>query len=232
MKAVAVVAILISTNSYAQCPRIQLTAYIDYNTSARIYPSPYDIDPIIRSSYSDLNGFISFGGEIRALFSRSNSLGTTFQIMASRQQTRTIYGYDPNGNYVSVPIYDGFHLTLFEFNGYFNLPLGGEKWRIYLGGGPALYFGKRDYEIGNAKATTTTSTNFGIQVETGVEYKIASSIGFRGEMKFRSPQFNSTAIFKQGSTTYNNLTISLPPLSVARINVNGTDFTLGIFVEI
>ncbi|MGB9591112.1 MAG: outer membrane protein, partial [Candidatus Kryptoniota bacterium] len=195
MKVVAVVAVLISTNSYAQYPLLQLTAYIDYNTSARIYPSPYDIDPIIRSSYSDLKGFVSFGGEGRVLFSRSNSVGITFQTMASREQTRAIYGYDPNGNYVSVPIYDGFHLTLFEVNGYFNLPFGGDRWRIYLGGGPALYFGKRDYQIGSAQAAASTSTTFGIQVETGIEYKITSNIGLRAEMKFRSPQFNSTSTF-------------------------------------
>lgn len=232
MKAIAVVAILISTNSYAQYPHIQLTAFIDYNTSARVYPSPYDIDPVIRSSYTDLKGFISLGGETRVLLSRSSSLGATFQIMASRQQTGSIYGYDSNGNYVGVPIYDGFRITLFEVNGYFNLPVGGDKWRIYLGGGPALYWGKRNYQIGEAQASASTSTSFGIQVETGIEYKLTPNMGFRAEMKFRSPQFNSTITFAHSSTTYNALTISLPPSSVARINVNGTDFIFGAFIEI
>lgn len=116
-------------------------------------------------------------------------------------------------------------------NGYFNIPIVSGKWDIYLGGGPAVYLAKRNLQIGDAYATTPLVTAFGIQVAAGVTYKFNDQIGIRAEMKFRSPEFNTTSTFKSATTNYHGLEITLPEAQYGKIDLDGDDFTLGAFYE-
>ncbi len=216
---------------FLRTERFQIGGFGDFTTSARLYPAPRDEDPIIRSSYNDFGGFLSFGGDARLILSSSNAIGLTVQPLSMKQVVNNIYGYNTSGEYVGVPVHDGFNLWLFELNGYFSVPIGGDSWDIYLGGGPALYLGKRILEIGNAEASSTLATAFGIQAAAGVAYRFTDHWGIRWEMKFRSPEFNTTSTFNSAYTEYQGARVSLPPPLSAKMNVNGTDFTLGAFYE-
>ena len=229
--AVGLILLLSFEGAHGQEIKYQLSGFGDFTTSARIYPAPRDEDPIIRSSYNDFGGFLSFGGDARIILSRSNAVGLTIQSLSLKRNVNYIYGYNTLMEYIGVPIQDGFNLWLFELNGYFSIPVGGESWNVYLGGGPALYLGKRILEIGNAGATSILATAFGIQVATGVAYRFTDHWGIRGEMKFRSPEFNTTSTFGSAYTEYQGVRVSLPPPLSAKINVNGTDFTFGVFYE-
>lgn len=212
--------------------RVQIEGFIDFTTSARIYPAPRDADPSISSTYNSFNGFLSPGGDLRVILSRSNAIGLTMQYMTAKQTIYNIYGYDKANLYVGVPVNDGFSLWLAELNGYFNIPVLGERWNIYLGGGPALYLGRRNLEIGNAEASTNMTATFGIQVSAGVTFKFADHFGIRSELKFRSPEFNTTSTFNSPSTTYDNLEITLPGTQYGKVNLDGDDITLGVFWEL
>lgn len=212
--------------------RIQIEGFIDYTTSARIYPASRDADPSISSTYNSFNGFLSPGGDVRVILNRSNVVGLTMQYMAAKQTIYNVYGYNQKDQYVGVPVNDGFSLWLTELNGYFDIPVLGERWSIYLGGGPELCFGRRDLQIGNAEANTSITTTVGIQVAAGVTFKFADHFGIRSEMKFRSPEFNTASTFNSASTTYDGLQISLPKTQYGKVNLDGDDFTLGLFWEL
>ncbi len=212
--------------------RIQIEGFIDYTTSARIYPASRDADPSINSDYNSFSGFLTPGGDIRIVLSRSNAVGVTIQYLKTQQTIYNIYGYNQTGQYVGVPVNDGFSFWTLELNGYFNIPILGDRWNIYLGGGPALYFGKRNLQIGNAEAVTPLVTTGGIQVSAGVTFKFAEHIGIRSEMKFRSPEFNTTSSFNSLSTIFNGLEVSLPKTQYGKVNIDGDDFTLGLFFEL
>lgn len=212
--------------------RLQLGGFLDYTTSARIYPNPRDEDPFVSSSYNSFGGFFSGGADFRLVLSQTNALGLAFQSLNLKQNIYTIYGYDHAGNYIGAPVQDGFSIQLLELNGYFNIPIVSGKWNIYLGGGPGLYLGKRNLQIGNATASTPLVTAFGIQVAAGVVYKLNEQVGIRGEFKFRSPEFNTISTFNSATTNYNGLEITLPGTQYGKVNLDGDDFTVGIFYEL
>ena len=212
--------------------KVQIEGFVDFNTSARIYPASRDADPSINSTYNSLGGFLSPGADVRIALGRSNFVGITTQVMRTSQTLYNIYGYNGADTYVGVPVNDGLSLWLLELNGYFNIPILGERWNVYLGGGPGLYLGKRDLRIGNSEATTPTVFTGGIQVAVGLTFKLTSDLGIRTEMKFRSPDFNTTSSFNSTSTIYDGLRVSLPNTQYGKVNLDGDDFTLGIFWEL
>ena len=212
--------------------KIQIEGFVDFTTSARVYPAPLDADPAISSFYNSFPGFFSPGGDVRVVLSRLNDLGLTAQYMTEKQIIYSINGYNGGGQYVGVPVSDGFSVWVAELNGYFNIPILGDRWNIYLGGGPAIYFGKRNLQIGDALASTPLVTAGGIQVSAGVSFRFTDNLGIRVEMKFRSPEFNTTSTFSSPTTNYDGLEISLPQTQYGKVNLDGDDFTLGIFWEL
>ncbi|HUI30008.1 MAG TPA: hypothetical protein VLX91_07315 [Candidatus Acidoferrales bacterium] len=220
------------SDAYLEAPKIQVDGFVDYTTSARVYPASRDADPTISSFYNSFGGFPSPGADVRIVLNRSNVVGLAMEYLTEKQTIYDIYGYNQTGQYVGVPVNDGFSLWVAELNGYFNVPILGDRWNIYLGGGPALYFGRRNLQIGNAVANTPTVVTGGIQVAAGVTFKFADQFGIRAEMKFRSPEFNNVSSFGSPSTTYDGLEIPLPNTQYGKVNIDGTDFTLGVFWEL
>ncbi|MCL5266495.1 MAG: hypothetical protein M1469_00130 [Bacteroidetes bacterium] len=210
---------------------LQVGGFTDYITSARIYPAARDADPVIRTTYNSVGGFLAFGGDVRLLLPKGNAVGITALPISVLNETGSIYGYNSSGEYVGAPIKDGFNIWLFELTGYFNIPVVDDRWNLYLGGGPSIYFGNRKVQIGNAEANTPVQSSIGIQICAGVSYMFASQWGLRGEMKAVSPEFNTTSTFGATSTEYNGLKVDLPRTLYGKVDVNGTDFTLGFFYE-
>ncbi|MCL5020812.1 MAG: hypothetical protein M1339_03935 [Bacteroidetes bacterium] len=217
----------VSTPQY----RLEFGGFIGYVTSARVYPAPRDQDPTLKIAYNGFGGFLSFGGDVRLELSSTSAIGILFQPLASSESIGTIYGYNVNGDYVGVPVRDGFSLWVVEADGYFSIPIVQDQWNIYLGGGPELYFGKRNMSIGDADATTPLVVSGGIQVAMGISYMLSQNWGLRWEFKFRSPEFNTTSNFQSAYTEYNGLRVSLPGTQYGKVNVDGTNFTLGAFYE-
>ncbi len=169
---------------------------------------------------------------MRIILNHSSVIGLTIQYLTARQTIYSIYGYDQTGQYVGVPVNDGFSLLLVELNGYFNIPILDGGWNIYLGGGPAHYFGRRNLQIGNSEANTPLVTAGGIQVSAGVPFKFTDYVGLRSEMKSRSPEFNTTSSFSSPTTTYNGTEVSLPKTQYGKVDLDGDDFTLGLCWEL
>lgn len=237
-RAAALLLLLLFASANGQSERVlpgglnlQAGVFGDYITSARIYPAARDADPVISTTYNNVGGFLSLGANLRLMLPKGNAVGLTVQPITILQQTGAIYGYNSTGAYVGVPVRDGFNIWLLELTGYFNVPVVSDRWNIYLGGGPSIYFGKRILKIGNIEANTPTETSAGIQICAGVAYRFSSHWGVRGEMKAASPEFNTTSTFGLSSTEYNGLKVNLPQTLYGKVDVNGTDFTFGLFYE-
>lgn len=210
---------------------VQVGIFGDLVTSARLYPASRDADPTISETYYGLGLFLSEGLDLRMSLNRSNSIGIVLQPLHLKKTTSTIYGYDRAGNYLGVPVNDGFTIYAVEVNGYFRIPVVGDAWSIYLGGGPAVYLGRRVLAVGNAEAVTPYATAAGIQVLAGVSFMFADHFGVRSELKFRSPELNTVSTFNSSYTVYDGVRVSLPGTLYSKVNVDGTDFTLGVFFE-
>ncbi len=205
--------------------------FTDFITSARIYPASRDADPVIKTTYNSIASFAAFGGDLRLILPKGNAVGLTILPINVLNETGSIYGYNSSGEYTGVPIKDGFNIWLFELTGYFRIPVVSDPWNLYLGGGPSVYFGHRIVQIGNAEAVTPTQSAVGIQICAGVSYRFVSHWGIRCEMKAVSPEFNSSSTFSSASTGYNGMKVDLPKTLYGKVDVNGTDFALGVFYQ-
>ena len=130
----------------------------------------------------------------------------------------------------SVPVKDGITAIPIELSGYFNIPLGVDKFDLYIGGGCGLYLGYRQYEYAEiVSKTVEVKPGLGIHIISGAQYEIYPKILFRTDIKFRNVQFETVNVFNLSYTNYNGSYVSLPqePLE-SRINIDGMIITFGL----
>jgi len=200
-----------------------------YITSARIYHAPHSSDEILRNEYAAVKGMASYGGEIRYHIPSSFieiGIGTEYLSTTRSGQFSLVSGSDA----YLFPTNEGFTLVPIEVSAHVILPFSGEQIRLTMGGGTGFYFGRRTLRVADVDVPTEkTAFGFGIHVQTGIDYLLTKKLAFRGEIKFRDPQFEITnrndtmVLYHQGRF------ISVEQTEIfSRINIDGIAFTLGI----
>jgi hypothetical protein len=200
-----------------------------YITSARIYHSPQSPDEVLRSEYSLLNGMMSYGGEIRYHFPYSVvelGIGTEYISVTRGGQFSLVAG---NEAYL-LPTNEGFTLVPIELSAYIVLPFSGQRVRMTMGGGTGFYLGRRTWHLVDIDAPTEkTAVSFGIHVQAGLDYFLMKNLAFRGEVKFRDPQFDVTNRFDRPFIHYQGKILPIEQAEFfSRINIDGIAFTIGI----
>jgi len=203
-----------------------------YTSSSKLYPTPEATREDLQSLSIEYNDLIGFGLEVRRqLGSESIEVGVGVEFLTT---SKSGWGTGPSGTpAVQLPIEDGYRFLPIELTGYAVLPFSSETVKFYIGGGGGLYYGDRVYRVVNRTAQTVESHSaFGIHVLTGVDYFIDRFLSFRGEMKFRDPQFDITSMFTDPQVEYNGRTyrLSQQPFT-SRVNLDGLVLTLGIVLN-
>ena len=209
----------------AQTQEVSITAKGTYTTGTRFLynvdrPQSYDNGRVLSSNFG-------YGADIRwkVLWERFY-LGVSFEKI---EGTETFQMYVPELDYLLVPYEEGFQLTAIEISGFYVVPISSEKVQFYLGGGFGLYDGDRSNSIASAtSATTGTTSNIGMHVLTGIDYRVAPHVAVRGELKFRDPHFNVRTKFDQPSVEYQGKLVSLPDESTTTVNLYGVNYMLGL----
>ena len=133
-------------------------------------------------------------------------------------------------NGTTIPIEDGYTAVPVELTGYFIIPLSGEYFGVFMGGGAGMYFGSRRYVLAGVEAASVQNTpGFAIHVLGGISYRFLNS--FRGifEMKFRDLQFQSVNQFPTRVIRYQDtvINVSTAPFN-SRVETDGIIFQIGI----
>ena len=192
-------------------------------TSSLIYVTPEAADPVEQGNTFDLTGTFGYGAELRYRFPESNlALGISTDFIRSRGSS-TLNG-------TLIPTQDGYTAVPVEMTGYFIIPLSGEYFGVYMGGGAGVYFGNRTYSIAGVEAATVSNTpGFAIHVLGGISYRFWGS--FRGtfEMKFRDLQFQSVDVFNTRVIRYRDtiVQVSTQPFT-SRVETDGIVLQVGI----
>ena len=195
-------------------------------TSSQIFLNPDAADIITRQQSLALTDFFGVGVEVKYHISETNiAVGISADYIRARASTSL-----PVYPRQEIPVEDGYTVIPVEMTGYFIIPLSGETFGVFMGGGGGLYFGKRTYLLGETEAPLLDSTpGFGIHVLGGVSYRIFGGVEAVFEMKFRDLQFESRNSFKESSIHYNNLVVNVSKQPFkSRTQTDGIVFQLGI----
>jgi hypothetical protein len=192
-------------------------------TSSLIYVTPDAADPVAKGNTLDLTGTFGYGAEIRFRFPETSlALGLSTDYIRSRG-AGTLSG-------TSIPTEDGYFAIPVELTGYFIIPLSGEYFGVYMGGGAGMYFGSRRYSLAGIEAATVENTpGFAIHVLGGISYRFLNSFQGMFEMKFRDLQFESVNAFNTRSIRYKDTVINVGTLPFkSRVETDGVIFQIGI----
>jgi hypothetical protein len=195
-----------------------------------LLPDRASANPVLRSQTISLEGGYGYGAELRyQLPSSSFAIGISLDYSTSSVTSNIA----PNG-FQTVPVEDGFRALAAEVTGYFFIPLGGQSFGLFMGGGGGGYWGERFYRVGGVEAPVVGSQpGFGIHVLGGAHYRFTDHVSAMFVMKFRDLQFESTNAFPAPRIVYRNATMNVGTTPFrARIEANSVMFSLGLSVSI
>jgi opacity protein-like surface antigen len=192
-------------------------------TSSLIYLTPDSPDPVARGNTLDITGTVGYGAELRYRIPET-SLAVGFSADYIRSRGQSVLNGTP------IPVEDGYVAVPLELTGYFIIPLSGEYFGVYMGGGAGVYFGNRTYSIAGVEAASVRNTpGFAIHVLGGISYRFLGSFQGIFEMKFRDLQFQSVDAFRTRSIRFQDTIINVgtDPFT-SRVETDGIVFQLGI----
>ena len=192
-------------------------------TSSLIYVTPDAPDPVEQGNTFNLSGAFGYGAEVRYRIPESNiALGLGADYLSS-SGTGTLNG-------TAIPTTDGYTAFTVELTGYFILPLSGERFGVYMGGGGGAYFGNRTYSLAGVEAASVDNTpGFAIHVVGGISYTFLEGVQGLFEMKFRDLQFSSVSAFRVPAIRYQDTMINIGTAPFrSRVETDGIVFQLGI----
>ncbi len=197
----------------------------NFTTSSRVFTDPNSPDPVERSQFFSLEDFFGYGIELRY---RIPETSIALGVSADYIKTSTIQS-DFLSMDESIPVENGYEVVPVELTGYFLIPVSGQTFGVYMGGGVGGYFGRRVYRYGDGEALTThPGHGFGIHVLGGVSYRFTEWFSVLAEMKFRDLQFETTNQFASPTVTYRGMAISVPQTPKdALVHTDGVMFQLG-----
>jgi len=209
----------------------QVVVQGSYTTSSSLFPNPEAPGAVDRAYSVELEGSLGYGAEIRyAIPSTQVTIGLGAEyIVASSSGRRPI---TPSATR-TVPVDDGFEVVPIELTAYLAIPVAGESFGLYMGGGAGAYIGHRTYALAGVEAPSTgNGTGFGIHVLGGMRWRFVPRVTAFGAMKFRDLQFESSNVFTVPAVEYNGLQIpvSQEPFP-SRVNTEGIVFQFGVAVS-
>jgi hypothetical protein len=133
------------------------------------------------------------------------------------------------GSVMDVTVEQGIRALAVELTGYFLIPLSGESFSVYMGGGAGTYLGRRIYRIGGIESESSPlRPGFGIHVLTGVSYRLLGHIDISFDVKFRDLQFEAENSFTAPTARFGGYVYALPPGVIrSRTQTDGIIIQLG-----
>ncbi len=197
-------------------------------TGSQLFPKPTSTDEAERAQYFPIKDILGYGVELRYRFPESNlAIGISADYLrATEERSIRIAG-------VQIPIDDGYRVIPVELTGYFLIPISGETFGVYMGGGAGVYLGRRIYRVANVEAPSTDQGHgFGIHVLSGLSYRFTEAFSLNAEMKFRDLQFNSVNQFSSSQISYGTTVVNVGKAPFeSRVHTDGMIIQLGAVVE-
>ncbi|MFA7229546.1 MAG: outer membrane beta-barrel protein [Melioribacteraceae bacterium] len=197
---------------------------INYTTTSRLYLQPNAADPFIRNTHENLDGIRSYSLEARYQLTESIIIGIGSEVIEKT------FGNSINLGGIRAEMNDGYKMIPVEISAYYLIPFSNDRFRFFMGGGVGLYFGRHLRELGDVTINNDSpKAGYGIHVAVGMDFIIYDFISFRGQMRFRDPEFEMTSSYSSGTVNYRGETYPLKPQSFnSKADIDGLVFTIGV----
>lgn len=217
--------------NYSRPKNFSIKAYGTYISSAAIQHNPFSSDPFFAGFETELDGAYGYGAELNfePKFGDANLIfyiSTEYyhlkqsNIPVRLESDTTIKTFRTTENITMYPIEGGVKWTL---------PVGFEKFKLYIGGGGGVYFGSRTQTIINLESKIIDKKpGFSINVLAGVDYQLTSSISIDTELKFREATFDVNSEYNTNGITIDGNTYRIETPFYSRVNVNGLRISAGL----
>jgi opacity protein-like surface antigen len=129
---------------------------------------------------------------------------------------------------MDIGISEQFTVIPVEFGVKWNLPIGSDNWKIYIGGGGGVYFGKETRSILYLQSSQISSKpDFSLNILSGVDYYLDKNFSANLELKFREAAFDSESRFSSSTVTVNGSEFQLENPFYSRFIADGVRVSLG-----
>jgi hypothetical protein len=205
--------------------------YGTYVSSAELLDNIESNIPFIRDASVELYGGYGYGGEI-TYNPHIHNLGITAYIsseylkvkddgLAMRLRDDTLS--------VEIGFTEEYTLIPFEAGLKWSLPVSTERFKIYIGGGAGLYFGKRTRSFGLlSTSSVSTSPGFSLNILSGLEYYLSRNLSIDFQFKFREGGFDTKDEFPQNTINIDGHDYPIDNPVISRIIVDGVRLSAGI----
>lgn len=220
-------------NAQNAAGRFIISVNANYTTSSKLYLYPNADDIIVRSNYIAADKIFSPSIDLRYHLTENILIGLSSEKIEETRTGRNITVLTPRGT-KTLAVEDGYRLIPFELSLHYELPFSTERFRVYMGGGAAYYYGSRIRKFGDASVSTAERKfAYGIQAIISSDFMITKYLSVRTEMKFRDPEFELRNRYDSSTINYEGeeVLISQPEFD-SKINVDGVTFTLGLALHL
>lgn len=205
--------------------------YGTYISSSELLEKPKSSNPIERNAAIELDGGFGYGGEITydpGIYDLGIKLYLSSEFLRIDQRDLEMV-FDNGAQRDEVQMRERFILVPVELGVKWLLPVSGEEFKIYIGGGGGIYFGNRTRNVGNLESSTLdTKPGFSLNILSGIEYFFARNLSADFELKFREAFFDSENKFSQNSIDINGTVYPLTNPFYSRLIVDGVRLSLGV----
>ncbi|MFA3783751.1 hypothetical protein ABRY23_11880 [Melioribacteraceae bacterium 4301-Me] len=204
-----------------------LSLNYNYTTTSKLFLNPNSPDPVLSSSYLELNDIGSLSAELRYRFTESLLLGLNYEYIK-----KSVSNINVRVNGIILEMKEGYIVTPVELTLYYILPFSTTHFKFIMGGGGGLYFGSEIRNLLEASVNNISrKIGYGIHVVTNIDYLFNDHIALRWQMRFRDPEFQMKSQYNTQAVTYQNRKVLLPPSPFeTKVNIDGITFSFGIAI--
>lgn len=209
-----------------------VSIYSDYVSSAQIQDNIRSLDPILRNASTDIKGAFGYGGELNYT---PSFLDHDFTFYISSEYLKIdnsdlILRFFQDTLSGAVHIEEKLKVLPVELGVKWNLPVGTDNFKIYIGGGAGLYFGDRQRIIAGIfnSETVSKSPGFSLNILSGMLLYIEKNLAANFEIKFRDANYEVENKFAINYITINGASFALDNPLYSRISVDGVRVSLGL----
>ncbi len=217
---------------YDPSKKFSITLYSEYVSSAQIQDNIRSTDPILRNSSTDIKGSFGYGGEINYT---PSFLDHDFTFYLSSEylkinESDIILRFFQDTISAAVHMEEKLSMVPIELGVKWNLPVGTENFKIYIGGGAGLYFGDRERIIAGTFGTTTLSKTpgFSLNILSGMLLYVEKNLAANFEIKFRDANYEVENKFPINTIIINGAGFALDNPLYSRISIDGVRVSLGL----
>lgn len=208
-----------------------VSIYGMYISSGELQNNINNEDPFLRDASIELKGGYGYGGEI--IYS-PNLYDLDIRVYLSSEYIKITddelaLRFIEDSATASVRFIEEFYMIPLEAGLKWSLPVGTERFIIYIGGGAGVYFGDRKRSIGSLKTSTISKKpGFSLNVLSGIEYYIGRNLSLDFEFKFRDASFEAENMFSTDYIYIDGHNFRLDNPFRSRLLINGARLSLGL----